>query len=301
MDFDLDRFIKAQDTFDSYKITIKELEDGEKVSHWIWYVFPQMRGLGRSDMSKRFGISSLYEAYVYMNHEELRKRLYHAVRTLNEHNYGRDIEFLLGEVDAMKLKSCLTLFDAIEPGAEFDRALRYFFDEERDDKTLQLIADEQKVLDEDVWENFGVRYPERAFFDNGCYEANEMEPQERCATFMDIVRRGYSVVTLTWQYLIHHNDLFDGYRTANTESTLLSMGFSLLFEALEWLEEQVDWTPMTQLAALFPPEFFETDECMSWERAAYRLDALFSFMITNNQLSKFVDSRIAAYTLISVE
>ena len=301
MDFDLDRFIKAQDAYGSYEIAIKELENGEKVSHWIWYVFPQMRGLGHSEMSKRFGISSLYEAYAYMNHEELRKRLYNAVSTLNEHNYGRDIENVLGDEDAMKLKSCLTLFDTIEPGGEFDRVLRYFFDEERDDKTLQLIADDQRILDEDVWKNFGVRYPERAFFDNGCYEAKSMEPQERYATFMDLVRRGYSVVTLTWQYLIHHNDLFDSYRTANTESTLLSMGFSLLFEALEWLDQQVDATPITQLAALFPPEFFETDECMTWERAAYRLDALFRFMISNHKFSKFVDSRIAAYSLIPIE
>lgn len=298
MDFDLDRFIKAQDAYGSYDTAIQELVNGEKESHWIWFVFPQMRGLGRSDMSKKFGISSLYEAYAYLNHEELRNRLYNAVRTLNEHNYGRDIEYVMGEIDAMKLKSCLTLFDVVEPGGEFDRALRYFFDEERDDKTLKLIANDRKVLDEDVWEKFGVKYSERAFFDDGCHEANGMETDERCATFMDLVRRGYSVVTLTWQYLIHHNDLFDSYRTSNTESTLLSMGFSLLFEALEWLDQQVDATPITQLAALYPPEFFETDECMTWERAAFRLDALFRFMIGNHNLSKFVDSRIAAYSLI---
>lgn len=301
MDFDLERFIKAQDANDSYDTAIRELENGEKESHWIWYVFPQMRDLGHSQMSKRFGISSLYEAYAYLNHEELRKRLYKAIDTLNEHNYGRDIEYVLGEVDAMKLKSCLTLFDVIEPNGEFDKALRYFYDEERDDKTLQLIANDLRTLNEDVWEKFELKFPERAFLDNGCHEAHGMEREERCATFMDLVRRGYSVVTLTWQYLIHHGDLFDSYRTSNNESTLLSMGFHILFEALEWLDQQVDSTPITQLAALFPPEFFEIDECMTWERAAYRLDALFKFMINDHNLSKFVESRIAAYSLLSLE
>ena len=301
MDFDLERFIKAQDANDSYDTAIRELENGEKESHWIWYVFPQMRDLGHSQMSKRFGISSLYEAYAYLNHEELRNRLYKAIDTLNEHYYGRDIEYVLGEGDAMKLKSCLTLFDVIEPNGEFDKALRYFYDEERDDKTLQLIANDLRTLNEDVWEKFELKFPERAFFDNGYHEAHGMEREERCATFMDLVRRGYSVVALTWQYLIHHGDLFNSYRTSNTESTLLSLGFHILFEALEWLDQQVDSTPITQLAALFPPEFFEIDECMTWERAAYRLDALFKFMINDHNLSKFVESRIAAYSLLSLE
>ena len=252
-------------------------------------------------MSKRFGISSLYEAYAYMNHEELRKRLYNAVRTLNEHNYGRDVEYVMGDVDAIKLKSCLTLFDVVEPEGEFDRALRYFFDEERDDKTLQLIANDRKVLDEEVWKKFGVKYAERAFFDDGCHEANGMEADERCATFLDFVRRGYSIVTLTWQYLIRHGDLFDDYRTSNTETTLQSIGFNFLLNVYEWLDKQIDPTPITQLAALFPLDFFEYSEGMTWEKAAYRLDALFKFMINNPILSGVVDSQITAFSLIPQE
>lgn len=298
MDFDLERFIKAQDDFDSYQTALKELVNGEKVSHWMWYIFPQMRGLGRSEMAQKFGISSLYEAYAYWNNETLRERLTNAVRTLNENNYGHDIESVMGDVDAMKLKSCLTLFDAIAPGDEFDRALRYFYDEERDQTTLNMIAHDKAILEEDVWEKFYVKFPERAFFDDGCHEANNLTSEERCATFMDLVRRGYSVVTLTWQYLINHSDLFDHYRTTNTETTFLSMGFNVLFEALDWLDQQIDPTPITQLAALFPPEFFEADECMTWERVAYRLDAMFKFMINDPKLSQFVDSRIAAYSVL---
>lgn len=298
MDFDLERFITAQDSHDSYETALKELENGEKESHWIWYIFPQLRGLGRSKMAQKFGVSSLYEAYAYWNNETLRERLTNAVMTLNENNYGRDIESVLGDVDALKLKSCLTLFDAIAPGDEFDRALRYFYDEERDQTTLNMIAHDKAILEEDVWEKFYVKFPERAFFDDGCHEANNLTSEERCATFMDLIKRGYSVVTLTWQYLINHSDLFDHYRTTNTETTFLSMGFNVLFEALDWLDQQIDPTPITQLAALFPPEFFEADECMTWERVAYRLDAMFKFMINDPKLSQFVDSRIAAYSVL---
>lgn len=298
MDFDLERFIKAQDANDNYQTAIQELKNGEKKSHWIWFVFPQMRGLGYSEMSQKYGISSLYGAYAFLNHEILRERLYNAVRTLNEHNYGRNIESILGDVDAMKLKSSLTLFDAVEPCGEFDRALRYFFDEERDDNTLQLIDTDRKILDEKVWEKFKIKYPERAFFDNGCDEANGLECEERCATFLDLVCRGYSIVTLTWQYLIHHGDLFDNYRTSNTESTILSMGYNILFDAVQWLDKQMNLKPMAQFVALFPPELFEIDECVTWERAAYRLDALFKFMINDPNLSKFVESRIATYSLL---
>lgn len=299
MDFDLERFIKAQDANDAYNTALQELEDGEKESHWIWFVFPQMRGLGYSEMANRYGISSLYEAYAYLNHEELRERLFKAVETLNENNYGRNIEYVMGDLDAMKLKSSLTLFDAVEPGSEFDRALRYFFNEERDEKTLSLIVKDQNILNENVWEKFEVKYPDRAFFDSGCHEAHKLEADERCGTFLDLARRGYSVVTLTWQYLIGHKDLFDNYRTSNTEMTLLSIGFNFLLSVYEWLDKQVDPTPITKLTALFPLDFFEYSEGMTWERAAYRLDALFRFMIDDPVLSGVVDSHIVAFSQLS--
>lgn len=297
MDFDLERFITAQDANDSYETALKELENGEKESHWMWYVFPQMRGLGRSEMAQKFGISSIYEAYAYLNHEVLRERLYKAVRTLND-NYGRDIEYVLGDIDALKLKSSLTLFDAIAPDDEFDRALRYFYDEERDQITLNMIAQDKAILDEDVWEKFNVKVPERAFFDGGCHETERLSSEERRATFMDLFKRGYSVVTLTWQYLIGHRDLFDNYRTSNTESTLTSIGFYLLLSLYEWLDNQVDPSPLTQLASLYPLGYFEYEEGMTWETSAYRLDALFKFMLENPKLADWMESQISTYSLL---
>lgn len=301
MDFDLERFVNAQDAGDSYRAALQEMADGEKVSHWMWYVFPQMRGLGRSGMAVRYGISSLYEAYAYMNHHELRTRLCNAVQTLTDYNFGRDIDHVMGHIDAMKLKSCLTLFDVVEPESVFDRALEYFFDGERDEKTLTLIARDRAVIDENVWKKFGVPFCERAFFDSGCHEAANLTPDVSRATFLDLVKRGYSVVTLAWQYLVRHDDLFDGYRTVNTETTLTSAGFNTLLELYDILDKRIDPTPITQLSALFPLVFFEYDESMTWERAAYRLDALFRFMLDNPVLSGISGKWIAEHSLLPQE
>ena len=301
MDFDLERFVNAQDAGDSYKAALQEMADGEKVSHWMWYVFPQMRGLGRSGMAVRYGISSLYEAYAYMNHHELRTRLCNAVQTLTDYNSGRDIDYVMGPVDALKLKSCLTLFDVVEPESIFDRALEYFFDGERDEKTLTLIARDRAVIDENVWKKFGVPFCERAFFDSGCHEAANLTPDVRRATFLDLVKRGYSAVTLAWQYLVRHDDLFDAYRTVNTETTLTSIGFNTLLELYDILDKRIDPTPITQLSALFPMAFFEYDEGMTWERQAYRLDALFRFMLDNPVLSGISDKWIAEHSLLPQE
>lgn len=298
MDFNLERFVEAQDAYGAYDSAIVELENGEKTGHWMWYVFPQMRGLGRSAMAMSYGISSLYEAHAYMCHDVLSDRLTKATETLCEHNYGREIESVMGGIDAMKLKSCLTLFDAVEPGGVFDRTLRYFFDEERDELTLSLIADDQKALEEDVWEDFRVKYPERAFFDDGCYEADKLKREERRATFLDLVRRGHSVVALTWRYLIGHRDVFDHYRTTNTENTLRSVGFYCLLDLHKWLSGQIDPAPATQLSALFPLSFFKWDGSMTWEIAAYRLDALFKFMLGNPKLSALADSQIKQFSLL---
>ena len=153
MNFNLERFIEAQNAYNSYENALKEIEQGEKISHWIWYVFPQIKGLGRSPMAKKYAISSLYEAHAFLNNTETRDRLYKAVKLLNDCNYGRDIEDVMGSrIDAMKLKSSMTLFDLIEPDSDFDRTLHYFFNDERDDKTLAIVSDELKKFQEDCFE-----------------------------------------------------------------------------------------------------------------------------------------------------
>jgi uncharacterized protein (DUF1810 family) len=137
--FDLRRFVAAQrDGFDD---ALAELRAGRKEGHWIWYVLPQMRGLGASSMSARYGIGSLAEARAYLAHPVLGPRLAQCVEATARHE-DLGAERIFGPLDAMKFRSCLTLFAAAaaEPSV-YSRALERFFGGERDPRTLQLLAD----------------------------------------------------------------------------------------------------------------------------------------------------------------
>lgn len=139
--FDLNRFEAAQ--VHDYEPALAELKAGLKTGHWIWYILPQLRGLGSSRMSDRYGISSLAEAQAYLAHPVLGPRLKECVSAMCSHE-RRTAAQILGEVDALKFRSCVTLFKAAEgPGSPFDDALRRFFAGEEDEKTLALLAERQ--------------------------------------------------------------------------------------------------------------------------------------------------------------
>jgi len=112
MTFDLDRFVLAQDGV--YGGVLTELRCGIKTGHWIWFVFPQIAGLGYSEMSQRFGIGSLDEARAYLAHPVLGSRLRECVGIVLTIQ-SRTAEQILGSIDAMKLRSCLTLFHRAAP------------------------------------------------------------------------------------------------------------------------------------------------------------------------------------------
>jgi uncharacterized protein (DUF1810 family) len=136
--YDLQRFIDAQDRV--FEIALAELRSGSKQSHWMWFVFPQLRGLGRSPTAEFFGISSVDEAGAYLSHTLLGERLRQSVETVLPWASKRTAEQILGPVDAMKLRSSLTLFDAVAPHSLFGRALDVFFGGMPDERTLALIA-----------------------------------------------------------------------------------------------------------------------------------------------------------------
>ena len=133
--FDLKRFVEAQDpVFDQ---VLRELRAGSKHSHWMWFVFPQMQGLGHSAMARRYAISGMAEARAYLRHEVLGPRLRESVEALLAHSDQSALQ-MLGHPDDLKLRSSLTLFAAIEPaGSVFHQALEQFFDGKPDEKTLQ--------------------------------------------------------------------------------------------------------------------------------------------------------------------
>ncbi len=136
--YDLNRFLQAQ--AESYSIALSELRQGHKRSHWIWYVLPQLRGLGGSEMSQRYGIASLAEAQAYLGHPVLGLRLKECVTAMCAHTDLSAVE-ILGDVDAAKFRSCLTLFALLaDVDPVFTSALNRFFGGAGDHKTLDLLS-----------------------------------------------------------------------------------------------------------------------------------------------------------------
>jgi uncharacterized protein (DUF1810 family) len=132
----LDRFVEAQEG--SYATALSEIEAGRKRSHWMWYVWPQIRGLGHSPMAQHYGIADAEEARAYLAHPVLGPRLVEISRAMLAHK-GRVAEDILGGIDALKLRSSATLF-AAQPGADpvFGEILDAFYDGP-DDRTLALL------------------------------------------------------------------------------------------------------------------------------------------------------------------
>ena len=135
--FNLKRFLDAQ--AGSIEAALAELRNGAKESHWMWFVFPQLAALGRSSTAKFYGIATIDEAVAYLDHAVLGARLRESVEAVLPWADRRSAQQIFGRVDAMKLRSSLTLFDRIEPDALFAKALTGFFGGERDALTLALL------------------------------------------------------------------------------------------------------------------------------------------------------------------
>ena len=132
----LDRFLEAQERM--YETALKEIKNGEKESHWMRYIFPQLRGLGRSQMAYTYGINGLEEAKAYLDHPVLSARLIEISEALLKHK-NQDIENILGDIDAMKLRSSMTLFALIsEENSVFHQVLDCFYDGKMDKQTIKL-------------------------------------------------------------------------------------------------------------------------------------------------------------------
>jgi uncharacterized protein (DUF1810 family) len=137
---DLQRFVDAQEG--CYGQARGELAAGRKSTHWMWFIFPQLRGLGHSSTAWHFGIGSLREARAYLEHPVLGPRLRECTRLLLEVQ-GRSIREILGHPDDLKLRSCLTLFARASDGeALFERALQTYYHGEPDERTLELLRRE---------------------------------------------------------------------------------------------------------------------------------------------------------------
>ena len=135
---DLQRFVAAQDGV--FATVLAELRAGSKQSHWMWFIFPQLRGLGRTPTANFYGISSIDEARGYLSHPLLGPRLRQCVEAVLPWSKERTAKEIFGPIDALKLRSSLTLFDAVEPDSLFRRALDVYFDGIVDERTLALLT-----------------------------------------------------------------------------------------------------------------------------------------------------------------
>ena len=138
MNYDLQRFLSAQQR--DYPLALAEIKLGRKRSHWIWYIFPQIAGLGFSEISHRYAIKNLDEAQAYLNHPVLGSRLVEICNELLKLPSDNATQ-IFGTPDDMKLRSCVTLFASLpNTSAEFQQVLDKFFGGEADKRTIQLLA-----------------------------------------------------------------------------------------------------------------------------------------------------------------
>lgn len=136
---DLERFVRAQDERGTYDRALAELRAGRKTSHWMWFIFPQVAGLGHSPTAQAYAVADLAEARAYLAHDVLGPRLHQCCDALLGLE-GVSAEQVLGSTDAMKLRSSMTLFALAAPDDPvFDRVLDRFFGGERDERTPALL------------------------------------------------------------------------------------------------------------------------------------------------------------------
>jgi uncharacterized protein (DUF1810 family) len=124
---DLERFVRAQDSGGTYQKAVEELRDGQKTSHWMWFIFPQIAGLGRSATAQAYAISDLAEAQAYLAHPVLGPRLLECAQMVASHE-GLTAQQIFGSIDAMKLRSSMTLFAHADPEQQVFRQIidQYF-------------------------------------------------------------------------------------------------------------------------------------------------------------------------------
>jgi uncharacterized protein (DUF1810 family) len=138
-EFDLKRFVEAQDGGGTYQRALAELRAGRKTSHWMWFVFPQIEGLGRSPTARAYAIFSLPETRAYLEHPLLGPRLRECADALLGLDSG-DAAAVMGPIDALKLRSSITLFARADPDDDrFPAVLRKFYGGEEDEATLALL------------------------------------------------------------------------------------------------------------------------------------------------------------------
>ena len=305
---ELTRFLEAQESGDwgiSFDEAMKRLRAGKELNEELDYIFPTLKEGVVSKGDNLFGLSSLYEAYEYWSVLPLRERLKEAMETLLRNRNGRSAEQILGEEGARRLHSCLMLFEPVCPNEVFYEANEKFFDGTWDKETAKLIRKDWDDIHNDVWKKYKSKFPQRAFFDIACHETKEgpddkeITDKERYATFLQLVKEGYYVYRLAWNYLELRDWLGNDEREQYTSEALLDTYEALREDIREWMEGNQYDTGL--LDTLFPDmhlKIFLRE--VSWSRAAYLLDELARFAVSYPMLSSFTADAIKNNSQLTV-
>lgn len=135
-EYNIHRFLKAQEN--DYEIALSEIKKGRKRSHWIWYVFPQFKEFAHSRTAEYYGIADKGEAEIYLQHPILGQRIREISEVLLLHT-GKDVKEIFGELDAGKVRSCMTMFDYLSPNDVFGQVLDVFYGGKRGGRTLKVL------------------------------------------------------------------------------------------------------------------------------------------------------------------
>lgn len=148
----LDRFLQAQEY--SYEIALKEIRAGYKYSHWMWYIFPILRGLGHSEMARYYGFRDIEEAQAYILHPILGKRLVEITQAMLRLD-GLTAEQIFGSTDAWKLQCCMTLFQTVAPEEKvFGQVLERYYHGEEEWRTKNMLRKAKEMEDKPCMERF---------------------------------------------------------------------------------------------------------------------------------------------------
>ncbi|MGL5979370.1 MAG: A1S_2505 family phage non-structural protein [Phocaeicola sp.] len=291
----IERFILAQNQNDSYNKALHEIDGGEKRGHWIWYIFPQLKGLGRSENANYYGLSNLHEAYDYFSNSELKLRLEQITIALLRH-INKDINQVMGgRIDAIKLKSSMTLFDLISPNDIYKDVLDNFFDGERDFKTIDITRKDIAFFTrESVFSKMGITIPTDVFFESG---SSECTPEQCIGTLAHLGILGYSLLDLGRYYFVNKKDM-SLYRKSR-----MAMQFSFIGrELLAYLLLQIDknYGSSKELNSL--SDFQNAFEAVNteWEGFAVEFDNLIAAVRFNPILVGYLKEYIGNHTLVKI-
>ena len=138
MNGNLERFVEAQELM--YLMALDEVRNGRKRGHWIWYIFPQLKGLGMSENSQYYGIDGIEEARAYLQHPVLGARL-REITTAFLELVGKNAQEVFGHLDAMKVRSCMTLFNEVSDDDLFQKVLDRYYNGVADDRTIEMFEE----------------------------------------------------------------------------------------------------------------------------------------------------------------